>query len=130
MKKNQPIPVKSCWNGAVLMDAAPFYTAADRFAFRGISDDLSLYHVEGSECCLIHADNPLSKSRGVFLNPAVRVGYNASAYGIVNPPGNAPWLSVLNIVRGSWENRIRRWFWTDYFVRSKIDGRLQKWAAD
>nr|OQO32281.1 hypothetical protein B0A51_00340 [Rachicladosporium sp. CCFEE 5018] len=130
MKKNQPIPVKSCWNGAVLMDAAPFYTAVDRFAFRGISDDLSLHHVEGSECCLIHADNPLSQSRGVFLNPAVRVGYNASAYGIVNPPGSAPWLNVVDIVRGSWENRIRRWFWTDYFVRSKIAGRLQKWASD
>lgn len=48
--------------------------------FRGIPDDLALHHLEGSECCLIHYDNPLSSDHGVFVNPQVRVGYNQPAY--------------------------------------------------
>lgn len=57
---------------AVAMDASAFYD--QNLTFRGIPDDLASLHLEGSECCLIHADNPLSHSKGVFLNPNVRVG--------------------------------------------------------
>ncbi|BAE60536.1 unnamed protein product [Aspergillus oryzae RIB40] len=68
MKASQPVPVSSCWNGVVAMDAAPFYQHPP-LKFRGISDSLAKSHLEGSECCLIHADNPLSREKGVWLNP-------------------------------------------------------------
>ncbi|KAK2855668.1 hypothetical protein FQN49_004966, partial [Arthroderma sp. PD_2] len=68
LKYSQPIPVKSCWNGAVVMDSSPFYQDPP-LKFRGISDGIAKMHLEGSECCLVHADNPLSKQMGVWLNP-------------------------------------------------------------
>ncbi|KAF3940550.1 hypothetical protein ABW19_dt0208000 [Dactylella cylindrospora] len=85
MMKGEPVPVKSCWNGMVSFDAAPFLREEDPLRFRGIDDSLSVTHLEGSECCLIHADNakfgPHSSSRsGVWMNPLVRVGYNFEAY--------------------------------------------------
>jgi hypothetical protein len=113
-----------------MMDAAPFYADSNRLAFRGISDSLSLHHLEGSECCLIHVDNPLSATKGVYLNPSVRVGYNALAYEIVNPPPGVSWLGAFDIVSGSWENRIRRWFWGDWFTRSKVKRRIEKWRGE
>ncbi|EEH03172.1 conserved hypothetical protein [Histoplasma capsulatum G186AR] len=74
------IPVQSCWNGIAIFDAAPFQTTQTPLRFRAIPDSLAKYHLEGSECCLIHYDNPLSASKGVWLNPNVRVGYNLVAY--------------------------------------------------
>ncbi|EGS21769.1 uncharacterized protein CTHT_0036360 [Thermochaetoides thermophila DSM 1495] len=62
------------------------FTGIQGLKFRGIDDSLAVYHLEGSECCLIHADNPASRTKGVFLNPAVRVGYNRKAYETVHPP--------------------------------------------
>ncbi|KAJ6185974.1 hypothetical protein N7519_007275 [Penicillium mononematosum] len=71
MKKMSPVPVASCWNGMVAMPASPFI-ASSPLRFRGIPDSLAEYHLEGSECCLIHTDNPLSVEKGVYLNPLRR----------------------------------------------------------
>ena len=51
-----PVPVKSCWNGMVSFAAAPFLPPQN-LRFRGIGDELAGWHLEGSECCLIHYDN-------------------------------------------------------------------------
>ena len=106
-----------------MMDALPFYN--DNLAFRGIPDSLARQHVEGSECCLIHADNPLSHSKGVWVNPQVRVGYSGPAYDAVNP--TYPWLSNLDILRGSWQNRFSRWFTTTWLKNRIVSWRLSKW---
>lgn len=37
----------------VTFDAAPFYSN-EPLRFRGIADSLAAYHIEASECCLIH----------------------------------------------------------------------------
>lgn len=37
----------------VAFDAAPFYSN-EPLRFRGIADSLAAYHIEASECCLIH----------------------------------------------------------------------------
>ncbi|KAB8211109.1 cryptococcal mannosyltransferase 1-domain-containing protein [Aspergillus parasiticus] len=125
MKDSQPVPVSSCWNGVVAMDSSPFYQDPP-LKFRGISDSLARSHLEGSECCLIHADNPLSREKGVWLNPNVRVGYNAPAYLAVNPMENS-WLSSFTIVSGLWRNRFLRWFTTPWFKENIVWTRLWKW---
>ena len=73
--RGSPAPVQSCWNGVVAMNAEPFYDKTHPLRFRGVPNTLAHRHVEGSECCLIHADNRLSKDLGVWINPKVRVGY-------------------------------------------------------
>jgi hypothetical protein len=106
------------------MPSKPF-TPAIGLKFRGIDDSLALYHLEGSECCLIHADNPESHSKGVFLNPKVRVGYNQWAYEQANPGGG--WISFWQIIRGLWENRLRRWMTTPWFKEWVVNRRLSSW---
>ncbi|RKL18310.1 hypothetical protein BFJ68_g4013 [Fusarium oxysporum] len=101
------VPVASCWNGIVAMPVEPF-TSSSKLRFRGIPDSLAEHHLEGCECCLIHADNPLSKTRGVYLNPHVRVGYNLRAYQALHPEQGA-WVSTWQIFSGLWTNRIMRW---------------------
>jgi hypothetical protein len=128
---NSPVPVKSCWNGVVVFDAAPFY-ADIALSFRGIPDSLALHHLEGSECCLIHADNPLSAEKGVWLNPNVRVGYNREAYDAVNANGNRNWPGTWERVHGRWMNRSARLLgiplWdTEYFT---VRWRLWSWKAE
>lgn len=120
----QPVPVQSCWNGIVAFDAAPFYHTPE-LRFRGIPDSLARYHLEGSECCLIHADNPLTSSRGVWINPNVRVGYSVEAYDKVHP--NSPWPSVSASIMGLWKNRFWRWIMPTFQKKLKITGRLKKW---
>ncbi|RMY50919.1 hypothetical protein D0863_14739 [Hortaea werneckii] len=122
---NDAVPVSSCWNGMVVMDALAFY--AHNLTFRGVPDSLASEHVEGSECCLIHADNPFSRTKGVWVNPHVRVGYSGPAYESVNP--NGPWLSLWAIVRGIWWNRIRRWCTTTWFRDQIVVRRLNTWEA-
>ncbi|KAH6911508.1 cryptococcal mannosyltransferase 1-domain-containing protein [Coprinopsis sp. MPI-PUGE-AT-0042] len=82
-------PVKSCWNGMAAFDAQPFLPASSLSSpigspaplkFRGIANSLALLHLEASECCLVHADNPLTEAKGVWVNPKVRVGYSEKAY--------------------------------------------------
>jgi hypothetical protein len=143
MKNLLPVPVKSCWNGmgmytqnrlvfrvianvhAVAMPAAPFL-ANPPLHFRGIPDSLASSHLEASECCLIHADNPLSTQHGVYLNPLVRVGYNTAAYVAVNPILN--WLTPKTILQGLWLNRIRRWTTFPAFEDRSIHNQVARWA--
>ncbi|EAQ87609.1 hypothetical protein CHGG_04228 [Chaetomium globosum CBS 148.51] len=82
MVSAEPVRVSSCWNGIASLGIRGL-------RFRGIPDSLAALHLEASECCLIHADNPGSRTRGVYVNPAVRVGYNRLAYDAVhnNPTG-------------------------------------------
>ena len=104
----------------------------NRLAFRGIPGTLAKRHLEGSECCLIHADNHYAEERGVFVNPAVRVGYNPAAYQTVNPGAGVPWLSSWQIVRGSWENRARRWLGvgSKWWEQARVRRRVKAWEAD
>ncbi|KAK3389646.1 cryptococcal mannosyltransferase 1-domain-containing protein [Podospora didyma] len=119
-----PVPVASCWNGIVSMPTSAF-TGIKGLRFRGIDDSLADRHLEGSECCLIHADNPASRTRGVFMNPNVRVGYKREAYDKVHPPGS--WLSLYQIYTGLWRNRLARWFTTPWFKEFRVRHRLRRW---
>jgi len=109
----------------VVMDAEPFYAGNAPLQFRAISDSLAQSHVEASECCLIHQDNPLSISQGVWLNPNVRVGYNKAAYDAMNSPQNE--LTFVRYMVATWENRLRRWFTTDWWRKVMIQSRLSAW---
>ena len=128
LKASKPVPVTSCWNGIVAMDAAPFYGRESPLSFRGIADSLAEYHLEGSECCLIHADNPLSASKGVWLNPNVRVGYTVPAYERVHASGASPWISSFSIAFGSWSNCVLRWTTTPWFKERTVRDRVQDWG--
>ncbi|CAI7660629.1 unnamed protein product [Penicillium crustosum] len=126
MKNMSPVPVTSCWNGMVAMSASPFI-ASPPLRFRGIPDSLAKYHLEGSECCLIHTDNPLSVEKGVYLNPLVRVGYSGAAYKAIQPMMN--WLSVKRIIQGLWVNRLRRLGVTSWLKEEVVRRRLNRWRA-
>jgi len=65
----------------VAFDAAPFLPPSN-LRFRGVSDSLAEWHVEGSECCLIHYDNP-APDKGVWLNPNARVAYRVKGWELV-----------------------------------------------
>ncbi|KAF6238626.1 hypothetical protein HO173_003132 [Letharia columbiana] len=127
MISGQPVPVQSCWNGIVAFDAAPFYDP-HRLKFRGVSDSLALHHVEGSECCLIHADNPLTQSHGVWLNPNVRVGYSPEAYAAVKSA--LAWPSMYQSLLGIWSNRLWRWTTSTKMKSVRITSRLKSWSED
>ncbi|KAL1895090.1 hypothetical protein Sste5346_005512 [Sporothrix stenoceras] len=172
VRAGRPVRVQSCWNGMVVFDAEPFYdTTASAttdtnahghpntgdthkpipLLFRGVEDSLAEFHLEGSECCLIHADNPQSrfadvpssysrhsssgvdsdagKNIGVWLNPNVRVAYSLPVYkqvrGAVFPGGFAA-------VHGAWVNRLER---ARSHVQFALEGqtvlnRLRRWRAE
>jgi hypothetical protein len=128
MISNSPVPVKSCWNGIVVFQAEPFYQPLD---FRGIPDSLALHHLEGSECCLIHADNSLSSAHGVWLNPNVRVSYNPEAYEHVHPTSGI-WPSRGEKLRGIWSNRWARGtrFPLRIIERYNIDRNVRLWRDE
>lgn len=112
----------------VVMPAEPFVSST-KLRFRGVPDSLAKYHLEGSECCLIHADNPLSRTLGVYLNPRVRVGYNPAAYDATHPAGS--WVSAWDIFVGIWKNRLKRWTSVKFegvVVRSRV-GRWEREAS-
>lgn len=112
---------------AVAMPASAF-TGIRALQFRGIADTLAASHLEGSECCLIHADNPASRARGVFVNPAVRVGYSRGAYDAVHRgSGGGSWLSLSEIWLGLWRNRLARWFTTPWFKERRVRWRVEAW---
>jgi len=111
------------------MDASPFVNGTSPLQFRGIPDALAESHLEGSECCLIHTDNPASGDKGVWLNADVRVGYNRGAYEAVHPSDGRPWVSLSTIFWGSWSNRIRRWTTFTWFKESVVRRRLASWLA-
>lgn len=126
--KNRPVPLSSCWNGMALMDASPFYDSDSPLRFRGISDSLAKTHVEGSECCLIHADNPLTASKGVWLNPDVRVGYSGPAYEAVHR--DRIWLTMSEFFFGLWKNRLWRYTTTTWFKRRIVLNRFHVWKQE
>ncbi|APA05678.1 hypothetical protein sscle_01g004480 [Sclerotinia sclerotiorum 1980 UF-70] len=120
IKRNEPVPVKSCWNGMVVFDGEPWYPSSSSnqqgihneqnnnfkgLQFRGVEDSLAEKHVEGSECCLIHADNPLRDRRGVYVNPNVRVAYKREVYEVVNGRGGGPgkWEGVRGVWGLGWD---------------------------
>ncbi|SPN96873.1 related to polysaccharide export protein (CAP59) [Cephalotrichum gorgonifer] len=123
------VPVKSCWNGIVAMRAQPFVAEHHPLRFRGIPDSLAKHHLEASECCLIHADNPLSAELGVYVNPRVRVGYNTAAY-VATHPTTGTWVSPWGIFRGLWASRILRWVYRPETRDWIVARRLKKWAAE
>ena len=110
------------------MDSLPFYIHPP-LKFRGIADGLAESHLEGSECCLIHADNPLSSDLGVWVNPNVRVGYNPVAYAAVNTVRNS-WLSSFSIFMGLWKNRLLRAFTTPWYKELIVKRRIWQWEEE
>jgi hypothetical protein len=96
--------------------------------FRGLPDSLAASHLEASECCLIHADNPLSTSKPILLNPNVKVGYNGSAYEAVHPPEliMSPFLIYLAI----WESRLRRLFSMTWVKERLVRGSVMEWLKE
>lgn len=114
----------------VLFDAAPFYGNAP-LRFRAIPDSLADLHLEGSECCLIHADNPLStqKDMGVWLNPNVRVGYSAATYDAVQGKQGETFPGPFTTVAGAWMLRWTRWRTPvqQYLERVSVLERVKKW---
>ena len=109
-------------------DSKPFY-GVDRLQFRGIPDSLARHHVEASECCLIHIDNPLSATRGVWLNPEVRVGYDSEAYAVVHQGGDA-WPPLGQSIRGVWNNRFWRWLIPTFLKSSQIYRHVKAWMRE
>jgi hypothetical protein len=97
---------------AVVMRAEPF-VSSHPLQFRDIPDSLAAEHLEGSECCLIHVDNPLRVEKRTYVNPQVRVGYSGEAYDAVHPQGLL--LSAWQVFKALWENRIRRWITSPWF---------------
>ncbi|ESZ94378.1 hypothetical protein SBOR_5242 [Sclerotinia borealis F-4128] len=140
LKKNEPVPVKSCWNGMVVFDAGAWYprnseedggkNKFEGLKFRGVSDSLAKYHVEGSECCLIHADNPLRDVMGVWVNPNVRVAYNKETYEVVN--SGKGWPGRWKSVKGVWGVRLgwaREWG-AGWMERGVVDRRVRIWVGE
>lgn len=109
------------------MPAKPFL-GDDAIRFRGTNDSLAKHHLEGSECCLIHADNPLSATKGIFLNPAVQVGYNMTAYNDVH--SSYAVMSPLRTYAQIWQNRLLRWLTTPWFKERVVRGRVAKWTEE
>ncbi|KKZ65449.1 hypothetical protein EMCG_08722 [[Emmonsia] crescens] len=121
----KPIPVQSCWNGIAIFDAAPFQTPQNPLRFRAIPDSLAKYHLEASECCLIHYDNPLTPSKGVWLNPNVRVGYNLVAYEAARA-----WPSKHEaVVVGWWKGFLGSLLDLPWRPR-EIVGRVREWERE
>ena len=77
---NRPVSVRSYWKGMVAFVAAPFLPPSN-LRFRGASDTLGEWHVEGSECCLIHYHN-IAPGKGVWLNLNVKVGCGVELFGL------------------------------------------------
>lgn len=137
MMKGRDVPVKSCWNGVVAFKASAFYGSKTHgqnpLKFRGIPDSLALQHLEGSESCLIHADNPLSREQGVFVNPNVRVAYNPSASEEIHPgAGTKPWPGEGTRFWGIWGNRAARvWGWGRRWSEGwVVKSRLKTWVEE
>ncbi|OLN81410.1 Alpha-1,3-mannosyltransferase CMT1-like protein 3 [Colletotrichum chlorophyti] len=133
MAYSDAVPVRSCWNGIVAMQAAPFLTTnkEKRLGFRAVPDSLAeSQHLEASECCLIHVDNPLTKPLGVFLNPRVRVGYSTAAYDETHPPEGDSWVSTWRAMVGVWEARARRLLTTDAAKEWVVRRRVRRWEAE
>lgn len=105
--------------------------------FNSIPDTMAQKHLEASECCLIHADNPLSLQLGVYINPNVRVAYRAEANAIVNPSNSIfaqhrKWPSAWGKFKGVWANRWARWALWDRRQKdaSIINSKVRQWMDE
>ena len=127
MVQGQPVPVRSCWNGMIAFDAEPF-VSMEPLQFRGVKDSLAKSHLEGSECCLVHYDNPLSGQKGIWLNPNVRVGYTSDAYKKVHS-SNGAWPSLAEAYMGTGWNRLARWVSTDKIKIRAVHNRVVEWQT-
>ncbi|KAI1336868.1 cryptococcal mannosyltransferase 1-domain-containing protein [Xylariaceae sp. FL0016] len=126
--RNDPIKVTSCWNGIVAFDSKPFYSNPP-LEFRGIDDSLADLHLEGSECCLIHADNYLTPDKGAWLNPNVRVGYSVKAYHDIHT-NHFP--TPFWAVAGAWINRFQggRMAIQSQLEARVVHRRLEQWKIE
>lgn len=147
----EPVPVQSCWNGigkttllaslpmapfslphrsltasTVAFDAKPFQSGPRPLRFRSIPDSLAEYHVEASECCLVHYDNDLSSAAafGVWINPTVRVAYSTPAYRAVT---ELTWPTASESRYGPWRSRWTWWWWRDPGPGLKAAWRVWRW---
>ncbi|KAF3392862.1 hypothetical protein F1880_008612 [Penicillium rolfsii] len=76
------VRVRSCWGGMVAFDAT-FFQSPNPIRFRADSE----IFWDASECCIIHADLQSAKpswetspNSGSYLNPFVRVAYDARSH--------------------------------------------------
>lgn len=106
------------------MRAEPF-VASRPLRFRAIEDSLAAFHVEGSECCLIHVDNALSPTEHVYLNSHVRAAYSVNAYEAVLSEDVLP--SSLRVLKVVWKNRLIRWTTPSWVEGVKIWIRVARW---
>jgi len=153
--KGLPAPVKSCWNGIIVADAAPYYeqynrvqtydaeglaiTTNEGLKFRGIPDALASKRLEASECCLIHADliDRGQVKKGIYVNPAVRVGYTetkglqGTSYDLVHTgPTGMGYVTLGGYVFGVWKCRLKRWFTSPWFVMRRVWSRIGEWKRE
>ena len=105
---------------------AETFLGSQSLRFRGVDDSLAKFHVEGSECCLIHADNPASATKGVFLNPSVKIGYNMTAYHAMHSTYAS--MSPLYMYLSMWQNRILRWTTTPWFKERLVHSKVKTWS--
>lgn len=119
-----PVPVKSCWSGIAAFDAAPFQNLNRPLRFRAIQDSLAQQHVEASECCLIHYDNTLSESKGVWMNPNVRVAYKPHKYEAIHLSG---WPSLSEITMGKLSS-VLTWVHSVKARRRPTDNLYREWT--
>jgi len=121
--------VRSCWNGMILMDTAAFY---DGLRFRAISDSLASKHMEGSECCLIHADLSAmgAATKGIYVNPAVRVGYTTRAYNLTHSGPEKNFVSLARYLTGVWTNRAYRTVSNEASDTKIVRSKVERWKKE
>lgn len=100
-------------------------SSAKPLRFRGLPDSLATLHLEASECCLIHVDNPLSDTEGVWVNPAVRTGYSAKAYDEMK----GSWPSTGEIYVGWMRKVVLQMLGLPWKGRRKIRSRVRRWIS-
>ncbi|EXJ92066.1 hypothetical protein A1O3_00616 [Capronia epimyces CBS 606.96] len=130
MLQGRAVKVRSCWNGMVAMDSSPFY---EGLRFRALPDSLASKHVEASECCLIHTDMAAMNmaGSGVYLNPAVRVGYTVEAYNSTHTDPDGTFVSSTQYVSGVWSNRIKRILAPRVTKQAKeVAKRMERWTRE
>jgi len=123
--KDSAVPVKSCWSGIAAFDAAPFQDLGYPLRFRAVNDSLAEYYLEASECCLIHYDNPIAASKGVWMNPNVRVGYDSLRYDAIHPPSG--WPSRIETTLGRFADLLSRLLRVNPKPKV-VDQRYEEWA--
>jgi hypothetical protein len=101
------------------MDASPFYN--NNLSFRAIDDSMAQYGLDASECCLIHADNPMSAEAGVFLNHDVRLAYSETTYAKVH---DSTWRCQFSWLP-SWKGVLR--LFPVFLSRVGLDRRMRDW---